>query len=249
MTKRYLINGEIIPSDEAKLHVSDLSITRGYGIFDFFRTSSGKPLFMDHHLIRFRNSAKVLGLSLDYDDEIIKSWIIKLIELNGFKESSVKMVLTGGYSPGGYEPISPNFIIMLDECHFPPMCDYENGVKLITQDHLREFPEVKSINYLTAVQSIRRCKEEGAADVLYHDGEMVLEVTRSNFFLVKSGKIITPSEKILLGITRKHVLELAEKHYTVEVRDVRLSEIYEADETFITSSTQTYSHPARTARL
>ena len=37
------VNGALLPVSQASLLVSDLSIQRGYGIFDFFKTLSGRP--------------------------------------------------------------------------------------------------------------------------------------------------------------------------------------------------------------
>ncbi len=238
MTKYYFLNGEIMLASETQLHVSDLAITRGYGIFDFFRTSSGVPLFVDDHLKRFRNSGRLMSLPIQLSDEEIKQNIAKLILMNGFLESTVKMVLTGGYSSDGFTPGAPNFIIMVDEFTIPSAKHYDVGVKLITINHLREFPAVKSINYLTAVLTSPKVNAAGAIDALFHDGKEVSEVTRSNFFIIKDEKLITAADKILEGITRRKVLSLAAESYEVEIRPLLLSEIYEADEAFITSSTK-----------
>ena len=49
------LNGQILPSEETKIHVSDLGFLRGYGIFDFFRVIKGRPVFLPDHLY-FLNS-------------------------------------------------------------------------------------------------------------------------------------------------------------------------------------------------
>ena len=238
MTKYYFLNGETLPAAGTKLHVSDLGILRGYGIFDFFRTSQGKPLFIEDYLVRFLNSAAGFNFSHPYDGASIINEVDKLLELNSFAESGIKLLMTGGYSENGFDPGPPNFIIIVDEFFEPDSAYFVNGVKLITHRHVREFPHIKSTNYLTALMLAPKCRESGAIDVLYHDGEIISEVTRSNFFMVKDGKVITPGEKVLKGITRGKTLELAKAHYQVEEREVKLDEIYTADEAFITSSTK-----------
>jgi branched-subunit amino acid aminotransferase/4-amino-4-deoxychorismate lyase len=50
--------------------------------------------------------------------------------------------------------------------------------------------------------------------------------------------LITPNRKILRGITRKVVLELAKDHLKIEEKNVTLKELLEADEVFTTSSTK-----------
>ena len=67
------LNNQFIENDEARLHVSDLSIQRGYGIFDFFRTVNGIPLFMDDHLNRFYASAEAMHLSMRKSREELSS--------------------------------------------------------------------------------------------------------------------------------------------------------------------------------
>ena len=51
------IHNRFVNYEEALLHVADLSMQRGYGVFDFFRTVNARPLFLDEHLNRFFNSA------------------------------------------------------------------------------------------------------------------------------------------------------------------------------------------------
>ncbi len=236
MGKFYSINGEIMGAKHAKLHVSDLSILRGFGVFDFFRTSKGKLLFIDDYLARFRCAAQTFHFSYDYTDEFIKSHVLKLIELNGYQESSVKLIMTGGYSHNGFEPATPNLIVQIEPLKFPDERYYTEGAKLITHKYVREFPEVKSTNYLTAIMLSGKCKAENALDVLYHNGDIVSEVSRSNFFVVKGKKIITAKTGILKGITRGKILKIAEAHYKVEERDLLLQELEIADEAFITST-------------
>ena len=41
------VNGMILPSDRASLQISDLSIQRGFGVFDFFKTLNYRPVFLE----------------------------------------------------------------------------------------------------------------------------------------------------------------------------------------------------------
>ena len=78
-------------------------------------------------------------------------------------------------------------------------------------------------------------KEQGAEDVLYHWDGLVSESSRSNFYIVKDGIISTPDKHILLGITRKHLLDVAGN---VQIRPISLEEVWEADEAFISATTK-----------
>ena len=56
-------NGAFIDNDKASLKVTDLSVQRGYAVFDFFRTINGRPLFINDHLDRFFASAAAMHLA------------------------------------------------------------------------------------------------------------------------------------------------------------------------------------------
>jgi branched-subunit amino acid aminotransferase/4-amino-4-deoxychorismate lyase len=82
-------------------------------------------------------------------------------------------------------------------------------------------------------------KEQGADDILYYSNGIVRECPRSNFFMIKNGTLITASDKMLLGITRKNIIKIAtENNIPVEERDFTVEELKTADEAFITSSTK-----------
>jgi D-alanine transaminase/branched-chain amino acid aminotransferase len=74
-----IINGNLILKDEAKILISDLSIQRGYGIFDYFRTVNNQPLFLEDHLDRFFNSASQMNLNPGIDRDHVKKLIQQLI--------------------------------------------------------------------------------------------------------------------------------------------------------------------------
>ena len=71
------VNDSWIEADKASLHVSDLAVQRGYGVFDFFRTAENIPLFIDQHIERLNRSASVLrcstGWRLSYARTAMKS--------------------------------------------------------------------------------------------------------------------------------------------------------------------------------
>jgi branched-subunit amino acid aminotransferase/4-amino-4-deoxychorismate lyase len=58
------LNDYYLDDDEALLHVSDLSMQRGYAVFDFCRTINGIPLFINDYLDRFHASASAMHLKL-----------------------------------------------------------------------------------------------------------------------------------------------------------------------------------------
>lgn len=222
-------NGEFIAEQNLFLHVSDLSIQRGYGVFDFFRIVNNVPVFMSEHIDRLFRSAEALGLEVEADKERISSIVHELIDRNKLGLSGIKITLTGGYSPGGYEVISPNFFITQQPLQPRPATD---GLKVVLYEHMREQPEIKSINYLTGLMLQKKLS---ADDVLYHKNGEISEFPRSTFFIVtKDNEVVTPGKNVLNGITRKKILELSNG----AERTVTIDDIKNAKEAFITSTTK-----------
>lgn len=232
-------NDQFINNEEAKLHVSDLSMQRGYAVFDFFRTINGVPLFMDDHLERFYASAAGLHLAINKSGEELKAIVQELIRRSSLSEAGIRLMLTGGYSADSYHPMMPNLLITCNPVKTATEDDFEKGYTVITHEHQRQLPHIKSINYLMAVWLQPLLKEKGADDVLYHDHNIITEFPRSNVFIVTAdATLVTPARNILYGITRKHILSLAASSMPVEERDITLPELMNASEVFLTSTTK-----------
>ena len=105
----------------------------------------------------------------------------------------------------------------------------------MTLEYVRPIADIKTTNYALAVWHSAQWKKQGAEDVLYHMNGFISESSRSNFFIVKDGELITPSEHILLGITRKNLIKIAGQ---VTIRPISLQEVWDADEAFICSTTK-----------
>lgn len=235
----YLINGQPVPANEALLHVSDLAILRGYGLFDFFRVLDSVPVFVDDYLERFFRSAALLHLPSPVDADALKQQLMRLLSLNETRHAGVKIVLTGGYSPDGFTPGEPNLLLIQQSLPTYDPALFRRGAHLMTCRYTRDLPEVKSLNYLKALSLQLELRSAGATDVLYHDGTHISESSRSNIFIVDDkGTIRTPSRNILKGVTRKHVLELARQKFDVAEDDVTLEQTLRAPEVFMTSSTK-----------
>lgn len=239
MNKKYVwVNGSLIPADEAYINIKDLAVQRGYGIFDFFKVVNQKPVFLDDHLDRFYHSAGLMRLSVKQSREQLKQMIMDLIQKNGFSDSGIRMTLTGGYSPDGYNIAEPNLLITQQSFKLSKDLQTE-GMSLITYPYQRQFADAKTLDYLKAIWLQPVLKEQGVEDVLYvHDG-CLRECPRANFFIVSAdGKVLTQQSEMLKGITRKHVLEISGKMYPTEERNVSLEELRNAKEAFITSTTK-----------
>ncbi|MCH2667832.1 MAG: aminotransferase class IV, partial [Deinococcales bacterium] len=67
---------------EAVLHLSDIGFRRSYAAFDYLRVINGRPLFMEDHLDRFENSARILRLELQLNRDDFQAHLLELADLN-----------------------------------------------------------------------------------------------------------------------------------------------------------------------
>lgn len=233
------LNDRFLENAEAVLHVSDLSMQRGFAVFDFFRTMNGISLFMSDHLDRFYTSAKAMHLPVRQNKEELSSILTELVQKSGIQQAGVRIMLTGGYSADNYQPAEPNLLITCNPVNILTDTDFEKGISVITYEHQREMPHIKSINYQMAVYLQPLLKEKKAEDVLYYKNNIISEFPRSNVFIVtENNKLLTPGHNILHGITRKHVLSLAKDMMQVEECDITPDEMLAAKEIFLTSTTK-----------
>lgn len=234
-------NGTILNKDQIQVNVADLSLMRGYGVFDFLRTYNGVPFRVNDYLDRFYHSAKEMMLTVPLSGEKLITTLEEVLKKNKIGPGSdigVRFLLTGGYSMDGYTVEVPNFFILIEDLPNYPAWQFENGIRLNLWEHQRELPLVKTINYLTAIKLSETLKKSNVQDTLYYHNNKILECTRNNFFLFHGSTLVTADKNVLQGISRKTVLELAGKIFKVEPREIELSELDHCTECFITGSTR-----------
>lgn len=232
-------NDRFFENDAAMLHVSDMSVQRGYAVFDFLRTVNAVPLFLDDHLDRFFDSATAMHMRVGKTKEELTAVIHELIQRSSIADAGIRIMLTGGYSADSYHPSKPNLIITCNAVRTTTQADFDKGISVITYEYQRELPHIKSINYLMAVWLQPMLKMQRADDVLYFNKQSITEFPRSNVFIVTAdNKLVTPSHNVLHGITRKKILSLAAEILTAEERDITADELLHATEVLTTSTTK-----------
>lgn len=232
----HYLNGEFVTEEKLLISPRDLGFARGYAVFDFFRTYNGhKPFMFDYHVKRLFNSAKSIGLVLPWTKTEVKSIILKTLEQNDkHKEFVVRVMISGGVSPSLVPSQSPTFMVILDEAINFSKSMYEDGIKVSTVNFKRYNPASKTTHYVEAIQHMNRMYAEGSGELLYVDGNSVLEGAFSNFFCVINDTLITSKDNVLPGITRRVVLEKLRLTIPIEVRDLTMQELTSATEAFIT---------------
>lgn len=236
----YYVNGNFVPADQATLPVNDLSIVRGYGVFDYTRSYHGKPFKLHEHILRLERSAKAIDLALPWSTAELAQIVQATFDRNGFPDAGIRIVVTGGLSDDFMTPHQqPSLLVMITPIKGSAALQQEQGVTVTTVVMERVLPTVKSINYLGAVMAVEAAKRQGAVEAIYrtHDGRLT-EGTRANLFALRGNQLITPQEEVLSGITRAVVMEIAEDDFEVVESDIFYADLPHYDELFITSSTK-----------
>ncbi len=232
------INNNFIAADNASISINDLALQRGYGVFDFFKTINYSPIFLDDHLNRLYLSAQIMHLDIELTKSELKKLIFQLIEKNNISNSGIKILITGGNSYNGYSIEKTNLILTQQPLKIANELN-EQGISLITYSYQRQFPIAKTIDYSMGIWLQPFIKAQNADEVLYRYCNIISETPRANFFMVlENNTIITPKKNILNGITRKQIIAIAKKKYTVVEADISLNDIVKAKECFITSTSK-----------
>ncbi len=238
------VNGRFMPLEEATVSVEDRGFQFGDGIYEVIRSYHGQPFQLEAHLARLERSAKAIELPLPWNIQQWATHVREGITRSGYSESKVYLQLTRGVAPRDHVfPASAQPTAVMTVREMKPMdpAVQAAGVNVMTMDDWRWGRcDIKSVNLLANVMARQKAKQAGAFEAVFIRNEQVTEGAVSNVMIVKAGRVLTApeSERILSGVTRTIVLELARKEgLPVEERFVSLDDFPRADEIFLTGTT------------
>ena len=235
------LNGQLVLQGEARISLFDRGFQFGDGLFETMRSYGGRAYLLSRHLRRLRDGADQLGIPLP-DDEELASRIATTIAANNLPDCAVRLTVSRGVSENLFDirpDAMPTIAVQLRPLlHFGDQP--ENIITVAVDPTIGGGGMLKSLNYLRSVQAVRKVREAGVREgVMLREDGVVLEGSVSNIFMVKHGTVATPpiELRILPGITRQRVLELAQKlSIPAEQRPFTLAELLRADEVFYTNS-------------
>ena len=232
--KYFSHNGKILPVKQAVVPLSNIAYSYGFGVYETVRVINGTPYFLIDHLERLGESARIIGIDHPFTGAGVEESISQLIAKNKVNTCNVKILLIGG----AQKEDAQLYILCLNPL-FPDKSLYRDGASFITCEYERAFPHAKTLNMLQSYLAYRDAKASGAYDALLLDNNgCIVEGTRTNFFCIMERTIITPPEdKILLGVTRKALLQVAqESDFTVHEQSITWGDICGYDGAFVTST-------------
>jgi branched-chain amino acid aminotransferase len=240
MTKKKVhcyLNGKIVLHNDAKVSIDDVGFLRGYGVFDYLRTYNGRPFLLDDHLERLINSANELNIKVGLSKRQIEKVLMQLLKKNKFQESAIKIVVTGGLSEDGIFPSGTSTMVVIAKPISTDPKTIKRGVKIITQEHKRELPEAKTLNYIKLLTKRDEIKKKNAFTLLFTKDRRVLEGATSNIFASDGKSLFTPKNDVLKGITRGLVIKLAKRHkIKIVEKEIYLNKLLKYPEIFLTTT-------------
>ncbi len=254
MASYAFFNGKLMPLAEAKIGIMTHAFNYGTACFEGIRgnwNSDEKQIYLfrtQDHYQRLLNNCRLLKMSIPHSVDQLCQLTVEVVEKNGYREDIyVRPIAYKSSQVVGVRlhDLEDDFLIFITP--FGPYLDITNGIKCGVSSWRRiddnMIPPRAKINglYVNSALAKTEAVDNGfdEAIMLTHDGH-VSEGSGENIFLVMDGKLITPSpsDNILIGITRDTVIKLASRELGIETveRQIDRSELYIADECFLTGT-------------
>jgi branched-chain amino acid aminotransferase len=245
---------QVIPLAEAKIGIMTHAFNYGTGVFEGVRgnwNEAAQTIYMfkvEDHLKRLRMSAKICRIDISETDEQIVDLMREVVERSNIREDQYVRPLAYKSSEAiGVRVHDLEDDLLIFVAPFGPYLDIDAGARVQTSTWRRV--EDTSIparakttaGYLNSALAKTEAMQNGydEAILLNQDGH-VAEGSGENIAIVRNGRIVIPSlsDNVLEGITMMTVLDLAQTELGLEVesRTIDRSELYVADEVFMTGT-------------
>ncbi len=243
------VNGILLPRKEATVSVFDSGFILGDGIWEGLRLHKGSIAFFDQHLDRLYEGAKAIDLDIGLDRKALAAAIRKTLDANGMSDGvHIRLMITRGIKATPYQDprvtIGGATIVIIPEYKTPKPGAADEGIRLFTV-HVRrpppdtQDPKLNSHSKLNCITACIQAAKAGADEALMLDPHgFVATCNSTHFFIVRKGEVWTSSGKYCLGgITRSNVIRACrENDIPVFEKDFSLTDVYGADESFVTGT-------------
>jgi branched-chain amino acid aminotransferase len=246
-------DGEMIPWEQARVHVLSHALHYGSAVFEGMRAyacADGRSSVfrLNDHCARLVNSAKILRMEIPYTAGQIASACLETLKANKLGEGYIRPLSFVGHGEMGVYPGDnpvQTIIAVWPWGAYLGADALAKGIRVKTSSfarmHVNTFmtKAKASGNYINSVLAKVEAREDGYDEAVMLDtAGFVSEATGENIFIVRDGLIkTTPWTSILGGITRDSVIRLArDLGYTVEEQQFTRDEFYIADEAFFTGT-------------
>ena len=248
------VDGELVPWDEAQVHVLTHSLHYGLGAFEgirCYKRADGKSYIfrLREHIDRLFDTCKMVLLQPKFTREQIMRACSDTLKANGLEHGYLRpVVFLGEGAMGIFAPDNPvrATVIAWKWGAYLGEEALKSGIRCKISSFARHHVNVSLAKakmmgqYTNSVLAKREAKFGGYDEAILLDPSgYVSEGSGENIFLVKKGKLLSPdlSCSILEGITRDTVITLArEMGLTVQEGRVSRDQLWLADEVFFTGT-------------
>lgn len=245
------LNEKFIEEKLAHISIGDAGFLFGEGIFTTIRLYLGQAPEIERHWLRLQNQARALDITFTLTLDDIKLITRRLVQQNGLHTSDARMriTITRGCDTENPLPIIPSpdtrptvlVTTSVLAASFDEVAQQGFAIAILGPEYLRAHsPGLKTLNYLPSLLALRQARTLGFSEaVILDENGFITEAATSNVFLVKKGALHTPADngKILAGITRLRILEIARQNNMVCHEAVLSHEdLLKSDEVFLCNS-------------
>lgn len=231
------LNGRFLDSRKAKISVLTTGILFGWGLFESMRSYNGTIVYLEEHLKRIRDSAKLIAINLSFSFAKLKRIIKEMVDKNSLKDAYVRLTLSESERGTDILVIAKRYQPYSIKKYRKGFCTAVSSLRQLEDSLLAR---IKSTSRLLYQLSLKEAKDRGFDEaIILNSRGYIAETSRSNIFLVKGRQLFTPSLSCgcLAGITRKVIFDLAKKNnLKIYEGKFTLKDLYEADEAFLTNS-------------
>ncbi|MEZ5098259.1 MAG: aminotransferase class IV [Thermoleophilia bacterium] len=242
------IEGAVVPIEEARIPITDTGFSRSDLTYDVVGVWKGAFFRLEEHLDRFERGCGLLRLQLPYSRDELAAILHELVRVTGLREAYVDVICTRGTPPpGSRDPRTFRnrfYAYVIPYVWLLPWDQRDEGMDAVIARTTERIspravdPTVKNFHWGDLTKGLYEAYDRGARFPLLLNAEgHVTEGPGYNVFGLVDGRLLTPVGGVLQGITRRTVLDLAEREgIGFDVREVTEAELWQAAELFATST-------------
>lgn len=240
-----LFNGQIMDKAAVVISFEDRGYHFGDGLYEAVRIYAGKMFMYSEHFDRLVAGAEKIHLLLPFTKYELQKMLEELVAVSQVDNGLLYFQISRGVvSPrqhlmpekGSVEPVYLAYTLPFER---PLQIQAEGQKATVIPDKRWLHCDIKSLSLMGNLLSLDEAVKDGFQDALLERDGVFTEASASNAWFVIDGVVYThpDSNLILPGITKQHLLKLAQAHQIKVVEEaVKVSQLAEVSECFVTNS-------------
>jgi branched-chain amino acid aminotransferase len=244
------MDGELVPFDQAKVHVLSHTLHYGLGVFEGIRSytqpdGKGGVFKLDEHLRRLFDSAKMCRMKVPFTFEEVRQACLDTLRANAFEAAYIRPIIFLGSGQMGLGNPVHVAVATWEWGAYLGDDGLSNGIRVATSSYTRHhvnanLQRAKVIgHYVNSILAKYEANDNGFDEAIMLDQHgNVAEGTGENLFVIRNGVVKTPpTVNILAGITRRTAIDILARD-GIHVREMPFGRdaLYVADEVFMTGT-------------